>query len=252
MLSVERRKYILDKLKIDGSVKVEPLAIELGVTPMTIRRDLDKLESEDLLKRTHGGAILSTRLFHEEEYDIKKQKNVEVKRKIAHVASELIQENATILLDAGTTVYELANILKYRDDLIIITGDLKIASLLYNTDNEVHIMGGKLEKKTGTIMLNESQGYLDRISIDLAFLGGSAISKSHYLTTPTFDKAELKSKIINVAETSILLVDDSKFNLKSLVKIAHLKEFDVIITDRVFDGELMNGLVEADVKVYQV
>ncbi|WP_058485011.1 DeoR/GlpR family DNA-binding transcription regulator [Defluviitalea phaphyphila] len=249
MLPIERRKYIMDKLNLNGSVKVEELAKEMNVTPMTVRRDLDKLEAEDLLKRTHGGAVLSTSLYFEEEYDVKKEKNIEIKKKIAQSASELIKGPSTIFLDAGTTTYELANILKNRNDLVIITGDLKIASLLYRTENEVHFLGGKLEKKTGAVLSVEWNTFIERINIDYAFLGGSAITNQYYLTTPTFEKAKLKSKLIELADKSVLLVDESKFGVKSLVKIAHIKDFDVIITNKVFNNEFMKELKEKGVEV---
>lgn len=252
MLSLDRRQLIKDRLNISGSIKVDELAEELGVTQMTIRRDLDKLEAESFLKRTHGGAVLADRLLDEEEYDTRKEKNIDAKKRIAEKASEMIQDDSTILLDAGTTTYELAQIIKNRKGLVVITGDLKIASLLYKTDNDVHFIGGRIEKKTGTVMSTECLAFIEQVNIDYAFIGGSAISNKYFLTTPTFDKAKLKSKVMETADKSILLVDNSKFGIKSLVKIAHIKEFDTIVTDVTFEESVKEELEEAEVEVIRV
>lgn len=249
MLSLDRRKYIMDQIKENGSVKVDQLADELNVTQMTIRRDLDKLESENLLQRTHGGAILYDRLYAEEEYDVKKEKNIEIKKHIAKTASEIIIDQSTIYLDAGTTTYELAMLLKQRSGLIIVTGDLKIASLLYPSDNDVYVIGGKIEKSTGTVIGAEGSDFLSKINIDYAFVGTSAVSHHLYASTPTFEKADLKKHILKVAHKKILLVDRSKFCKECFVKIAPLTAFDIVVTDKTFDQEDQHTLDEVGVDI---
>jgi len=252
MLSIDRRKYILDTLKETGSVRVDQLAETLGVTQMTIRRDLDKLEDDVSVKRTHGGAVLYSHLHDEEAYDEKKEKNKEVKQGIAKIANQMIRENATVLLDAGTTTYELAQLLKYRKDLIIITGDLTIASILYRSNNDVYFIGGKLERKTGTVMDTDCESFLNYINIDYVFLGTSAVSDDGYLSTTTLSKANLKKRIFKIAHKRVLLVDHTKFGIEAFAKIVPLKAFDAVITDKVFDIQTRVMLEEEGVAVKNI
>ena len=252
MLSVDRRKYILDQLKATGSVRVDRLADELGVTQMTIRRDLDKLEDDVTVKRTHGGAVLYSHLHDEEEYEEKQGKNRDVKQALAKVANELIRDHTTVLIDAGTTTYELALLLRYRKDLVIVTGDLKIASALYRSDNEVYFIGGKLEKKTGTVMETDTNSFLDFINIDYVFMGTSAIGYDGFLSTTTLSKANIKKRIFNIAHKKILLVDETKFDKEAFAKIVPIQKFDIVITNKIFDEELQSVLDEEGVIVKTV
>lgn len=252
MLSVDRRKYILDQLKAHGSVRVDQLAEMLDVTQMTIRRDLDKLEDDVTVKRTHGGAVLYSHLHDEEAYDEKKEKNKEAKAAIAKIANEMIKPHKTVLLDAGTTTYELALLLRYRNDLVIVTGDLTIASVLYKSDNEVYFIGGKLERKTGTVMETEGNSILDNINVDYVFLGSSAVASDGYLSTTTLSKANIKKRIFKLAHKRILLVDKTKFGKEAFAKIVPIQDFDVVITNKEIEGELKRSLEEEGVIIKQV
>lgn len=252
MLSVDRRKYILDQLKATGSVRVDKLSDELGVTQMTIRRDLDKLEDDVTVKRTHGGAVLYSHLHDEEDYEEKQGKNREIKQALAKVANDLIRENSTVLLDAGTTTYELALLLRHRRDLIIVTGDLKIASVLYRSENEVYFIGGKLEKKTGTVMETDCQSFLDYINVDYVFMGSSAIACDGYLSTTTLSKANIKKRIFGIAHKKILMVDETKFDKEAFAKIVPIYEFDIVVTNKKFDDDMCEKLEEEGVVIKAV
>lgn len=237
MLPIERRNFIINKLKKSGIVQVDKLATYINVTNMTIRRDLDKLEKEGKLKRTHGGAVISKWLSNEDRYELKKTKNLEVKKAIAETALQFINEGTTLYLDSGTTTYELAKKLLIKEGLTIITGDINIAALLYKSKNKVYIIGGKIEESTGTILMHENDNIMNRINIDWAFIAAASLSENGTLTTPSFDKSKLKRKAMEITNKSILLVDKSKFGLKSFIKIANIQDFYAIITDIDFSEE---------------
>ncbi len=249
MLSIDRRKYIIEQLNKYGSVKVEQLSEELGVTSMTIRRDLDKLEAEVAVQRTHGGAVLYSHLHFEEKYEEKKIKNNKIKQKLAMEAIKIIRDNTTIFVDAGTTTYELAQLLKSYENLIIITSDLKIATLLYASLNDIYLIGGKVERSTGTVYESDYDSFLDRVNIDYAFFGTSAISNDGYLSTTTLSKANLKRRLFDASHKNVLLADQSKFGRECFAKIVALTEFDVIISDQHFEEHEKDKLDLAEVTI---
>src|SRR5699024_6745608 len=127
MQPFERRKRILEVLGKNEKIDIDRLATKLNVSSMTIRRDLDHLESEKKVIRTYGGAVLKGSLVNESSFQYKESKNGSEKRQIARKAVELIRDDATILLDSGTTTLEIAKMLKNRNDITVITNDIKIA-----------------------------------------------------------------------------------------------------------------------------
>lgn len=252
MLSIERRGYILKRLEENNSVKVDVLAKDLDVSPMTIRRDLDKLEEEDLALRTHGGAILKSELRSEDLYETKITKNKEIKVKIAEVAFELINDGDTIILDAGTTTLELTRMLNKKKNLTIVTGDLLIASEIYQCNHDLFFVGGKVQRETGAVFDELASRFLESIIVDKAFMGTAAISNTWDLTTVTFEKATVKRKIIDSARQTILLADSSKFGKQCFVKIDSLRAINKFITDKKFTVDEMKRLKNWDIQLINV
>ncbi len=151
MLSVDRHKYIVDYLNMHETVTRGELAERLGVTSMTIGRDLKKLEEQGLLMLTHGGAMLPS-LAEERLYTRKKGEHMDVKKRMAQEAMASIHNGMTILLDAGTSTFEIADLLKTSklSDLTVITVDLYIALHLYQCSNiKLIILGGEILAETG-------------------------------------------------------------------------------------------------------
>ena len=128
MIAEERKALLMNRLREDGYVQVADLAAELNLTPVTIRRDLILLEEEGLCIRKRGGAVRSTQgVTAEIPYDIKKNRNIAEKNRIASAAISLVENGDTILLDAGSTIYSLACLLHTRERLTVVTYDLNIA-----------------------------------------------------------------------------------------------------------------------------
>ena len=236
MLSMERYQYIIHYLEENGNSTRKELAELLNVTTMTIGRDFKKLEEKGLLIQTHGGAVLPGFLMEERKYDRKKEEHREIAKKIF----QKICSNMTIILDAGTTTYELASLLKNSSlkNICVITNDLYIALELYQKKEiKVLLLGGEVLSETGSTATIFSLQQIEGYNADIAFLGVSSISETFDLTVPTEVKAFLKRTMMKISKESILLVDSSKFQKKKLYKFASLKNFDYIVTDYIFSNE---------------
>ncbi len=198
---------------------------------MTIRRDLTELEKKGKAIRTHGGAISVDSITEETPYSSKVTKNNAEKKMIAKNALTLIQDNSTIILDSGTTTFELAKLLKDRDDLIIVTNDIKIANELLESPNKVIVTGGELQQGVGALYGTSTQNMLSVIHADIFFLGAHAMNLKGGVMAPTFEKALIKQLMIKAAEKTWVLADSSKFNRKAFSTVCDLDEVEGVITD---------------------
>lgn len=237
MLASDRYKFILNYLDKNKSVTRKELADKLEVSCMTIGRYLKKLEEQGLLICTYGGAMLPNYLTEEKKYDRKKEENTEIKQLLAEKAFSLIKSNMTIILDAGTTTYELAQLISNSSlkNLYIITNDLYIALELYKKQ-EIHVLllGGEISKNIGSTATIFSVQQLEQYNADIVFLGVSSISDDFDLTVPTEIKAFLKKTMLKISSKKVLLVDKTKFHKKKLYKFINIKQFNYIITDYEF------------------
>ena len=230
MLTYERRRFVLELLKKEGKVEVNKLAQQLNVSPMTIRRDLDALSEQGLAFRTRGGAI-SPNINYELPLEEKMVSRVEVKSRIGERAAALIEENESILLDAGTTCLALARRVQSMH-LTVITSDVRIAFELYRSPTiKLIVLGGIVQANVGAITGSYTEEMIESLTVDKAFIGTSAVDNGLFLSTPTLEKASLKRKFIKNANSAILLADSSKFGRSSLFKICHLEQLDLVITD---------------------
>lgn len=239
MIKNERQINIIEIIKQRGNVSVDDLADMLNVSKMTIRRDLEILQENNLLKRTHGGAIANRVLLHEVAYHSKREKNLDIKQRLAKEAINYIQPNSTIYIDAGTTTYEVATLLSNFSDLTIITNDMRIASHLLSSNNTIIFLGGVILRDTGSTTDYYAFKMLEDFNIDLAIMAVSSIDSSLMMCTPEQNRQQLKKKVLNMADKSILVTDSSKFFQKSLYKIGPIQLLDAVITDlelSEFDG----------------
>ncbi|WP_442961199.1 DeoR/GlpR family DNA-binding transcription regulator [Pseudogracilibacillus sp. SO30301A] len=227
----DRRDLILERLNMDKKIDVDQLADQLNVSTMTIRRDLNGLESEGKVIRTYGGAVLNKPLVKESSFQVKETKFSAQKQRIAQTAIEIIPENSTILLDSGTTTYEIAKLLKNRRNITVITNDIKIAAELMNSELKVIIAGGELQNNIGALFGPLTEHTIKNIHVDLLFLGTHAVDPEAGLTSTTFEKAYIKKLMIEAAETTWLVTDSSKFGQKSFAKICDLSNINGVITD---------------------
>lgn len=248
MLTAKRKIKILEQVRVNGSVQVETLAKSLNVSSMTIRRDLEKMHKEGLLERCHGGAISKT----ETKYDDKIIKNRSIKESIAKKAIELIQNGTTVFLDAGTTTLEIAKRIMVFNDLTVVTNDIEIAQFLKNTNVEIFLCGGYLQKTTGSTLGYYATDMLKNFVFDICFIGSASINDDFDILTPTIDKAFLKRLVVQQCKMSYLVADSSKFKRQSINKINSFNNYTGIITDFKFDDYQIDNFNKLNFTVYNV
>jgi len=247
----ERRSIITEILKEKKRVTVKELAEKICVSEATLRTDLNKLEQEGLLARTHGGAVLNSELEIENSFSTRKMKNKDKKKKIALKALELVQEKQCILLDASSTVLELASYIKKQPrQLTVITSGIQTAmELKENPDITVILIGGVVTKGSaateGTLGLN----ILDYINIDTVFTSSNGYTFESGLTDFNLYEVSLKKEMIKKANNVVALVDSSKIGTNSSAVFAETENIDTLITDKAADEELVEKLQQSGVNV---
>ena len=220
----ERHKRILALLEAEGEIKVEDLAGRLDVSQVTMRKDLDILETQGLVERVHGRAIFSQRNRFNVAFLEELQTQVTAKKLIAEAAVDYIKEGDSIILDAGTTTFWLAQALvgKFKS-LLVITNSLPAALELSKAGYKILLVGGEVLSHslalTGPVTVNNLENY----HVDRAFLGTSGISLSHGYSTADSNDADVKEQMIRAAEETYILTDSSKFERNCLVSFADFR-----------------------------
>ncbi|MEI6514017.1 MAG: DeoR/GlpR family DNA-binding transcription regulator [bacterium] len=245
LLPEERRQAILQHLRRDGKVTVPSLADDLAVSLPTVRADLARLETRGLLRRTHGGALPVESARHEPPYDERERTNPDEKRAIAKVAASFVQSGETILLDAGTTTYEIALELHSKRDLTVVTNSLAIAwTLMENPTFEVILLGGTVQhhrKATlGPLVIKQ----LESMNVDRAFVAVSGVDPVGGLTVIDFDAAQVKFAMMSRARETIIIADSSKLGQIAFAQIAPVTQASFLITDADADPRITRSLEE--------
>ncbi len=249
MLAVERQKKILQILHKDGFVKVTNLSVEYDVSEETIRRDLQKLESDGHLYRTYGGAYLSQVVNPDLPVSFREEVLVESKSNIAQICTGLIDERDTVILDASTTALHIAQKLNGFQRLTVITNSIKIVSALAeNSGIKVLCCGGTLRTPSMSFVGQESLRYLDNYYADKAFVSCTSIDKLKGITDTNEMEAQVRQKMFNRASTRILIADTTKFNSTSFAVILPLSEINMVVTDRKVDEEFEKTFREMGLK----
>lgn len=231
MLNRDRQSMIIDFLNQDKSVQIPDLAERFNVSIATIRRDLRELEEQKLIKRIYGGAVLADRPTLQPFFS-RANRHKEEKSKLGAVAASLVQEGETVLLDIGTTVFEVAKNLKNKRNLTILTNSLPILSEL-ETCKEMQIfsMGGQLHLNTHALTGSVAEHTLSNFYADKAFIGVAGISIEHGLTNFDQSCAQLCAATIKRAKQTILVADSSKFDKTNFAVVGSLDAIDTIVTD---------------------
>lgn len=248
---VDRDAFIIDKLKQDGKVMVNDLALELNVSSMTIRRDLVRLEQQGVLQKVHGAAVPLDTVLKERAFGEKQLIHQQQKQAIAREAMKLVKAGDTILLDAGTTTFEMARYLKDMPGVDVVTNDLHIAMELCSSPGRLFYIGGEIEKELGRSSGTKAFQFLSDIHVDIAFLGVSSVTKDQVLCSHTVDNAELKRAMINCAARNVLLVDQSKFGMTAFAQVGPLSLADDLITDKSFNAQERAYLKENGINLHQ-
>lgn len=231
MKGQHRLDKIVAYLKNHTLVTVEQLVDAVEASPATIRRDLIKLDEQGVISRSHGGVALRRFEPSQPTTNEKQLRSPAEKRAIARFAASMVQAGDAVVLDAGTTMLELAKCLTHLP-LRVITVDLHIAMFLSEFRQiEVTIVGGRIDDSSQSCIGEFGRKMLRSVYPDIAFMSCNSWSVEKGVTTPTEEKAGLKQEIIANAQRKILLADSSKYGAHSLFNVAPLSRFTDIITD---------------------
>jgi DeoR family fructose operon transcriptional repressor len=203
----------------------------MDVTSETVRKDLIVLERQGLLRRVHGGALPVEHLSFESDV-ASRTEYADEKRRIAHAALAYLPHAGSVLIDAGSTTSQLADLMPPERELTVFTNGLLIAmALLTRPKFTVYTLGGRVRSTTMASVEGWAAKALEEINVDVAFLGTNGISLSRGLTTPDPAEAAIKRLMPACAHKRVVLADSSKFGVASLCQHADLSEIDVLITD---------------------
>lgn len=238
----ERRNKIMKLLQKKQRLTVKELARQIGVSDATLRTDLNQMEKEGLLIRTHGGAMLKDEIDCETSFSARKQKNKQEKVKIAKEALNYIEEEQCILLDASSTALEIAYQLKKQPmNLTIVTSGLNTALELTEIPSiNVILIGGIVTNGSTSIEGTLGVNILEHVNIDIMFTSANGFSFETGLTDFNLYEVALKKEMVKRARKVIALVDSSKIGKNSSAFFATSEEIDMLITDAPVSGEMSN------------
>lgn len=254
-LPASRRAAVLDHLSTTGQLTVAQLAERFDVSIDTIRRDLDQLDAEGLLVRTHGGAVSASAVAPTDSgLDVRLRVQVEEKETIARLAVDLVQNGSVVMLNGGTTNLAVARNLRSHRDLTIATNNLRIpAEISPKVYRDLYVFGGSVrsitQTTTGPVSFQVS-GAPERIAVkaDLALIAVGAVSTSGYSTSNLGDAAMMSEMIAHASRVAIL-ADSTKFGRRLFAQVAELGRADWFISDAAPPPDLAAALAAAEVEV---
>lgn len=245
MLPDQRRQHILAQVRTSGGVRVSELVEDLGVSDMTIRRDIDVLAGRGLVARVHGGATSAAmRSAEEPGFSAKSQQQQDQKRAIARRAVALVQPGAAVALSAGTTTYEVARELLTVSDLTVVTNSLPAAQLLNDaarSDLTVVLTGG-VQTPSDALVGPVAVESLRTLHADTVFLGVHGMALEAGFTTPNLVEAETNRALLAGARRRVVVADHTKWGVVGLATIVDLRDVDVVIVDAGLDPESLANL----------
>jgi DeoR/GlpR family transcriptional regulator of sugar metabolism len=226
----ERRGRLLDLIRVRGFAALEELVRELGVSESTVRRDLDALEEQGSARRTHGGVLYAGGMPRLAEFDERQPAHWAAKRAIAATAAEIIADGETVLLDGGTTTYEVARLLVGRS-LQVVTNSLPVANLFASESrSDLVLLGGYVSPRTGVCLGPYANELLGRLHVTTTVLSAAGIAEEGLFNAHLL-LAETEQAMLRAAGRVIVVADSSKFGRKSLTLVAPLSEIDVVVSD---------------------
>jgi DeoR family transcriptional regulator, fructose operon transcriptional repressor len=245
----ERWDRIAGLLSVKGRATVEELAEMLSVSAATIRRDLTEMQRRGMLTRTHGGAVRGGQVAYDPSLEESGVHMSTEKESIAQLAASLVEPGDTIMLEGGTTTYEVAQHIT-ASNVTVVTNAANIISVLLNKpDIEIVVVGGILRKPIGTTIGPTAESQLSGLMADKAIIGVNGISASQGLSTPNPFRAQIKKLMLNQAREAIVVADHSKFGAIALCHIAPITAVDKIVTDSKVPADLIDPIIELGVEV---
>jgi DeoR/GlpR family transcriptional regulator of sugar metabolism len=249
MLAAQRQQRILDMVLKFGAVSTAKAARALAISEETARRDFERLEAEGLLSRRHGGAVRLNDSHRDLPLDNRESANVEEKKSLAKTALALISTGDSLFFDASSTVFHLARLLPNMD-LTVLTTALKVAiELARRPAIRVILSGGTVGHGSLSCQGDFAAASLERCQVQKAFFSCRGVDPNRGLSEASLEQADLKRKMMGLAEQTILLADHSKVGVKSSWFFAKLSDVDIFIADRKPGYAVMRALKKKGAKL---
>ncbi|MCC5920949.1 MAG: DeoR/GlpR family DNA-binding transcription regulator [Cyclobacteriaceae bacterium] len=232
MTIAERHRYIVEEVKKHGHVTVSKLSSDLGVSVVTIRKDLKQLEDKNLLYRVHGSATSTVPFVSDRSIDEKQLVNIEEKMKIARHAVRFIEEDDAIIIGSGSTMLAFAKAIPIEKKITVLTAAMNVTKTLDSHPKvEVIQLGGIVRRSSHSVVGNYAESMLQDFACNTLFLSADGICASHGLSTSHLMEAHLNLEMMKKAQKTIVLADSTKFGKKSFGRICSLEDIDMMITD---------------------
>lgn len=250
LIPAQRRERIQEYLQIHQIARSADLCDLLEASDATVRRDLEWLEHEGVLERTHGGAILSQRMNLEPEYRQRAQLNPEEKRRIGARAAALIKKGDIVFLNSGTTTTQVIRHIRSEADVSVfmnnLSGTLEVGELGFR----LYLLGGEFQPRSNSVAGRFAIENLEQVYASKTILGVDGISLKHGCTVPSNAEAEVVRQMIKHTKGEIIVVaDHSKWGVVSNFQIATIDEIDKLITDEAVDPSAIESLAEHGVEI---
>jgi DeoR family transcriptional regulator, aga operon transcriptional repressor len=250
LLNGERRREVLEILHRDGRVLVKELARHFRTSQITIRKDLEFLDGQGVIQRTHGGALpLPAGTLLDPTLREKEKLHRRQKMQIALAAARLVQEGQSVVLDSGTTTTAIARALKEKSKLTVITNAINIAAELAGTHIELLLTGGMLRKNSFSLVGPLAERALRQLSADILFLGVDGFDTKSGLFTPNLLESEVNRAMVEISRRTIAVCDSSKFGRRSLCNIMPIDMVHEVITDKQIPKSDLQALKDAGVAI---
>lgn len=250
MLAIERRREIMTILQEQKSVLVSNLSKKFHVTEETIRRDLEKLEREGLVKRTYGGAVLSESISIDLPFDVREITNIEEKKTIASKAAQFIEDGDTLMMDSSSTALQLTEYIKKKKNITVITNSVKMILDLNNAENvRVICTGGDLRHSNLSFVGHISEKVIKSYHVDKTIISCKAVNMEKGILESNDSEAYVKRAMVERAQSTYLLLDNSKFDRMSFVNITGFDSIYTIFTDKKLSRDWEQFCQEKGIKI---
>jgi len=245
----ERKKNILKTLEKDEKVHVRALADALQVSGETIRRDLDRLEKEGLLKKVYGGAV-KTRFSLEPPFDQKTTLNEKEKRAICKTAASLVEDGDRIMIGHGTTPLEIVRFLGNKKNVTIITASVPVMLLAMEVfDGQIIFIGGEFERSQKFTSGPLSDIVLQQLKANKAFIAAGGVSLKDGITDYDLNGSSISRRMMERVEETVILADHTKFGKTTFAHICPLNDVSIMITDQYCSEEWKAALAQREIEL---
>lgn len=248
-LAARRRQRLVLLVESRGAARLEELSAALGVSPATVRRDLNAVSAAGRLRRVHGGAVATDQRIDEPHFDVKAGAAAAEKARIAAAAVKLLAPDDTVYLDSGSTVLALARLLHGWTRLTVVTNSLPVATELVGRGPRLILLGGELRATSRALVGPLTRHLLDDLHVDRAIMGTFALSLEDGLTTTDPAEAFTKQLVLSRAREVVLLADSTKMGTRSFVRAGRLADVDILVTDSAVDPRIARTLGRRGIRV---